>query len=98
MAGAERGPGRRLTVMLALIRLTLWLMLLLALAALALAAWRAMTASPLQVSFLSRLGIQMQFQVKPGTSDAIRFPLPGPFDMRLGYSASPADLREFRPD
>lgn len=75
--------------MLTLARLTVWLLVLAALAAAGLAGWQELNASPLQARILSRLGNGMQYRVEPGISDSIRFPVAGPFDERLGYTALP---------
>lgn len=42
-----------------------------------------------QAAWLTDLARRMTFQVRPGPSDAIRFPGAGPYDQRLGYHALP---------
>ncbi|MPZ46046.1 MAG: hypothetical protein GEV05_22210 [Betaproteobacteria bacterium] len=44
-----------------------------------------------QARELSRYGAELNYEVQPGSSDAIRFPDHGPFDQRLGYT----ELRRF---
>jgi len=45
--------------------------------------------SRLQSMVLSRMTAKLSFWMEPGPSEAIRFPLPGPYDQRLGYSRLP---------
>ncbi len=70
-----------------------WLVLLIALAGLGWAASKEMRTSRLQAEHLSRFAASLNYQVKPGASDAMVYPGAGPFDQRLGYSA----LDEFLP-
>jgi membrane peptidoglycan carboxypeptidase len=49
-----------------------------------------MRTSYLQSLFLSRLGANMNFAVRPGSSETIRFPKWGPYDERLGYARLPS--------
>jgi len=63
------------------------------LAALALLGWGAATearTSYLQSRLLSRWVGSMNFVVRPGPSDTIRFPKWGPYDERLGYAKLPS--------
>ncbi|MCW3478768.1 transglycosylase domain-containing protein [Neisseriaceae bacterium JH1-16] len=48
-----------------------------------------MQTSRLQARYLPPLAQQMRFAVASGPSSAIRFPLSGPYDERLGYSSLP---------
>jgi membrane peptidoglycan carboxypeptidase len=41
--------------------------------------------SSLQAGLMSGLAGELRFQVEPGPSKAIRFPGPGPYDLRMGY-------------
>jgi membrane peptidoglycan carboxypeptidase len=52
--------------------------------------------SSLQASYLARLARQLTFRVEPGPSDAVRYPGPGPYDERLGYSQLPAFIDKLR--
>jgi membrane peptidoglycan carboxypeptidase len=45
--------------------------------------------STLQARYLSRIAKELTFRVEPGRSDAIRYPGPGPYDQRLGYTQLP---------
>jgi membrane peptidoglycan carboxypeptidase len=67
-----------------------------ALAVLALLVWaiihygrEELATSRHQARFLSRLAGELKFQVEPGPSPDIRFPVAGPYDIRLGYSRIP---------
>src|SRR5262249_24610280 len=42
-------------------------------------------------------GQELHFELKPGASDAIRFPGPGPFDERMGYRQLPALVERLGP-
>jgi len=46
-------------------------------------------SSRLQAHYLSELGRDIGFTVSDGPSDAIRFPVTGPYDVRLGYTLLP---------
>ena len=75
-------------------RLWRWVLVVLAVLLLLVAAagvvlWYELEASPLQARFLSRLGRELRYEVRPGPSDSVRFPQHGPFDERLGYVALP---------
>lgn len=52
------------------------------------AAWE-MRTSHFQSLLFSRLAAQVHYAVEPGRSEAIRYPGPGPYDERLGYTALP---------
>jgi membrane peptidoglycan carboxypeptidase len=70
-----------------------WLLVLIILIALGLAAVREMRTSKFQSREASKYAATLSYELKPGPSDAIRYPGAGPFDLRLGYSA----LGEFLP-
>ena len=63
----------------------------LALGLAALVAWELLS-SALEAKYLARTAQKMTWQVRPGASDRIHFPGPGPYDVRLGYSKLPAYL------
>ncbi len=56
------------------------------------AAWHEMHTSKLQALWLTRYAANLDYQLEPGASSAIRFPEAGPFDRRLGYAALPTFL------
>ncbi|MDP9657348.1 UNVERIFIED_ORG: membrane peptidoglycan carboxypeptidase [Pseudomonas putida] len=58
-----------------------------------LAAMREMRTSKFQAREVSKYAASLNYELKPGPSDAIRYPGEGPFDRRLGYSS----LDEFLP-
>jgi membrane peptidoglycan carboxypeptidase len=58
-----------------------------------LAAAREMRTSKFQAREVSKYAASLNYELKPGPSDAIRYPGDGPFDRRLGYSS----LDEFLP-
>ena len=60
---------------------------------LGLAAAKEMRTSKFQSRELSQYAATLSYELKPGPSDAIRYPGAGPFDLRLGYSS----LDEFLP-
>ncbi|WP_223437175.1 MULTISPECIES: transglycosylase domain-containing protein [unclassified Pseudomonas] len=70
-----------------------WLLVLIILIALGLAAAREMRTSKFQSREASKYAATLSYELKPGPSDAIRYPGAGPFDLRLGYSS----LGEFLP-
>ncbi|KJZ43494.1 transglycosylase domain-containing protein [Pseudomonas fluorescens] len=70
-----------------------WLLLLIILIVLGLAAAKEMRTSKFQSRELSQFAATLSYELKPGPSDAIRYPGAGPFDLRLGYSS----LGEFLP-
>ncbi len=53
-------------------------------------------SSTLQARYLSTLGSQISFAVEPGPSPLIRYPRPGPYDLRLGYVALPNFIQRLR--
>lgn len=55
-----------------------------------------LTSSRLQARILSRLSQEMRFWVDKGESLAIRFPQPGPYDLRLGYARLPQWLESLK--
>jgi membrane peptidoglycan carboxypeptidase len=54
--------------------------------------WELQT-STIQAQQLSRYAQSIRFWVEPGANPSIRFPGPGPFDQRTGYSRLPAFLK-----
>ncbi len=66
-----------------------WLLGCLAVALLGLAVFLELRTSRLQAAILSRITGAMSHWVEPGPSDAIRYPVQGPYDRRLGYVALP---------
>jgi membrane peptidoglycan carboxypeptidase len=58
-----------------------------------LAAMREMRTSKFQAQEVSKYAASLNYELKPGPSDAIRYPGDGPFDRRLGYSS----MDEFLP-
>ncbi len=48
-----------------------------------------LATSKRQARFLTQLAGELKFQVEPGPSPDIRFPVAGPYDIRLGYSRIP---------
>ncbi len=69
---------------------------LLTLGVLALLIWAAihfgraeLANSKRQAHYLSQLASELKFRVDPGPSPDIRFPVAGPYDIRLGYSHIP---------
>ncbi|MHC8388188.1 transglycosylase domain-containing protein [Pseudomonas sp. MDT2-39-1] len=70
-----------------------WLLLLIILIVLGLAAAKEMRTSKFQSREVSKFAASLSYEMRPGPSDAIRYPGAGPFDLRLGYSS----LNEFLP-
>ncbi|PNB75311.1 glycosyl transferase family 51 [Pseudomonas sp. GW456-E7] len=70
-----------------------WLLLLIIAIVVGLAAMREMRTSRFQAREVSKYAASLNYELKPGPSDAIRYPGDGPFDRRLGYSS----LDEFLP-
>ncbi|MGE8150766.1 transglycosylase domain-containing protein [Pseudomonas vancouverensis] len=70
-----------------------WLLLLIIVIGVGLAAMREMRTSKFQAREVSKYAASLSYELKPGPSDAIRYPGDGPFDRRLGYSS----LDEFLP-
>ncbi|MCY1391642.1 penicillin-binding protein, 1A family [compost metagenome] len=68
-------------------------MLLIIAIAVGLAAMREMRTSKFQAREVSKYAASLNYELKPGPSDAIRYPGDGPFDRRLGYSS----MDEFLP-
>lgn len=54
--------------------------------------WEMQTSS-LQSRPIAWLAAQLHYDVEPGASPSIRYPAPGPYDQRLGYSRLPEVLR-----
>ncbi|HWT69196.1 MAG TPA: transglycosylase domain-containing protein [Pseudomonas sp.] len=70
-----------------------WLLLLIIATVVGLAAQKEMRTSRFQARELSKFAKTLSYELKPGPSDAVRYPGAGPFDLRLGYSS----LGEFLP-
>ncbi|MHC8345846.1 transglycosylase domain-containing protein [Pseudomonas sp. RT6P73] len=70
-----------------------WLLLVIILIVLGLAAAKEMRTSKFQSREASKFAASLSYEMKPGPSDAIRYPGAGPFDLRLGYSS----MGEFLP-
>ncbi|MHC8322090.1 transglycosylase domain-containing protein [Pseudomonas sp. GB2N2] len=70
-----------------------WLLLLIIAIVVGLAAAKEMRTSKFQSREVSKFAATLSYELKPGPSDAIRYPGAGPFDLRLGYSS----LGEFLP-
>lgn len=64
-----------------------WLLLLIIAVVVGLAAAKEMRTSKFQSREVSKFAGKLTYEVKPGPSDAIRYPGAGPFDLRLGYSS-----------
>lgn len=45
--------------------------------------------SKYQAQYLSEISKQLSFKLEPGRSSSIRYPEPGPYDLRLGYAMLP---------
>ena len=60
------------------------------------AAYSEFQASRLQARYFSGITRDMKFGVEPGPSTSIRFPRPGPYDQRLGYSELPVLLKRLQ--
>ena len=58
-------------------------------------AWE-MHSSYWQSQLFSRLAEQVRFEVAPGPAEAIRFPGPGPYDQRLGYTGLPQFIQRLQ--
>ena len=84
-----RGPVRR--------KRRFWPLLLLLAAgiigAAALAGYHEVTTSRLQAKYISRYSAKLRYRVANGPSDAILFPVAGPYDKRLGYVQLPHILK-----
>lgn len=48
-----------------------------------------LATSRLQAHYLARLGHEVGFELGPGESPNVRFPEPGPYDLRFGYARLP---------
>jgi membrane peptidoglycan carboxypeptidase len=65
-------------------------------AALLYAAAREVSGSPLQARLLGKLAAEARYGVEPLPSAAIRFPGPGPYDQRRGYTQLPLFIDRLR--
>ncbi|HET7160350.1 MAG TPA: transglycosylase domain-containing protein [Burkholderiales bacterium] len=72
------------------------LLVTLGLLALGYAAYREFQGSRLQARYFSGVNRELKFTIEPGPSDSIRFPQPGPYDQRLGYSELPIFLKRLQ--
>jgi len=81
-------PGRR-RLLVRVVRLARWGVVLGGIASLGWGLVAEGRSSYLQSRLLSRWTADMTFEVRPGPSDAIRFPRWGPYDERLGYTRLP---------
>ncbi|WP_288099906.1 transglycosylase domain-containing protein [Pseudomonas sp.] len=70
-----------------------WLLILIIAIVVGLAASKEMRTSRFQSREISKFAQTLNYELKPGPSDAIHYPGAGPFDLRLGYSS----LGEFLP-
>ena len=70
-----------------------WLLILIIAIVVGLAASKEMRTSRFQSQEISKFAQTLNYELKPGPSDAIHYPGAGPFDLRLGYSS----LGEFLP-
>jgi len=59
-------------------------------------AYSELQASRLQSRYFSSIVRDMKFAVQPGPSSSIRFPQPGPYDHRLGYSELPTFVKRLQ--
>ncbi|MDB5866193.1 MAG: rane carboxypeptidase [Betaproteobacteria bacterium] len=59
-------------------------------------AYNEFQASRLQARYFSGVARDMKFAVEAGASASIRFPQPGPYDQRLGYSEMPVFLKRLQ--
>lgn len=104
-SGASAGPALTkapFTVRRAIVTFVLMVLLAL-LVAVAQLAWHEMRTSQWQAKYLSEWAGRMGFVVQPGAAPAtaVRYPVDGPYDQRLGYSRLPDFLdrlqsREFQ--
>src|SRR4030066_2265501 len=62
--------------------------LLLIIGLVGLIAWELLS-SALEAKYLAQAAQKMTWQIRPGPSERIRYPGPGPYDVRLGYSKLP---------
>src|SRR5690349_7761718 len=53
-------------------------------------------ASRLQARYFSGLARDMKFGVEAGPTTSVRFPQPGPYDQRLGYSEMPEFMKRLQ--
>jgi membrane peptidoglycan carboxypeptidase len=78
-------------------RLARWGVVIGAATAAALAIAAEVRTSTLQAALLGKLARDLHYEVQAGPSDSIRFPGPGPHDLRLGYSQLPRLVRQLGP-
>jgi membrane peptidoglycan carboxypeptidase len=65
-------------------------------AAIGFTAYSEFQASRLQARYFSGLARDMKYRVEAGPSTSIRFPQPGPYDQRLGYSEMPEFMKRLQ--
>lgn len=58
--------------------------------------WWELTASPLQARHFTSVAEELDFEVGPGPAEDIRFPGPGPYDVRFGYHGLPGIIQELQ--
>ncbi len=78
------------------LRFLLWLLVLLVFAAAAVALWVESQYSLVQSRLIPEYAQSLTYELESGSSDAIRFPVQGPFDMRLGYVRMPTFLERLQ--
>lgn len=83
-------PSRRRRILPHAMRALRWLALLAVLALLGWAAASEARTSYLQSRLFTWFDSHIRYRVAPGPSSSIRFPQPGPYDVRLGYAGLPA--------
>jgi membrane peptidoglycan carboxypeptidase len=70
-----------------------WLWITLFVGTLAGVTWHETRTSAFQSRLFTTLASRLSWTVQPGRSDRIRFPVDGPYDVRLGYTRIPAFSR-----
>jgi membrane peptidoglycan carboxypeptidase len=71
------------------LRFLVWLVLFLIFAGIGLVLWVESQSSLIQSHLLPDYADTLSYQVEPGPSDSIRYPVQGPFNVRLGYVRLP---------
>jgi len=90
LPGNRRRPSHWNALFRWLVKLLRWGALLAVLFLIGWAATIEARTSYMQSRLLSRWAADMQFAVRPGAGDMIRFPKSGPYDGRLGYAELPS--------
>ncbi|MES2934415.1 MAG: transglycosylase domain-containing protein [Pseudomonadota bacterium] len=83
-----QGPRKRASAW-TIFKRVFWLTLLLILLVVGWLVLEEVRTSERQAEFFSKLAKEVSFAVKPGASNAIRYPKDSPYDERLGYSSLP---------